>query len=170
MMWLGTVALTACMFVTPPRGGGDGLPATDAHAFINRVENCTCCHETGGREAEVQPHAFIVDITESCSSCHPVEELGSSHPVGVRPVDSNPEMRVPENLPLDVEEQITCGTCHNPHLNGYSKERYAATQAPKGARVEDGVEVAYYRSFRLRVHAPDAGNDPTCAACHGEFF
>lgn len=169
MMWFGMVALTACMFVTPPRAG-DGLPATDAHAFLNRTENCTCCHETSGREARLEPHAFTVDITESCSSCHTGEMLGSSHPVGVRADERYPDMLIPEELPVDAEERITCGTCHNPHLNGFSTERFASTQAPQGTRVEDGVEIAYYRTFRLRVHAPEAGNDPTCAACHAEHF
>ena len=34
----------------------------------------------------------------------------------------------------------------------------------------NGVEIAYYKSYMLRLHAPEAGNDPTCAACHSEKF
>jgi hypothetical protein len=167
MMWLGTVTLAACMFVTPPRGGGDNLPAADPHAFLNRTENCTCCHEAKGQDETVEPHAFIVDIVESCTSCHAEDQLGNSHPVGVR---ASAQMRIPEELPLDADQQITCGTCHNPHLDGFTTQRYATGQKSGGRRVKDGVEVALYRSFRLRMSVPDAGNDPTCAACHHEYF
>lgn len=169
MLWIGMVALTTCMFVPAPRGGA-GLPATDPHAFINRVENCTCCHETREEGKKIDPHAFSVDIGESCASCHTGEMLGRSHPVDVRADERFPEMEIPEDLPVDAEERITCGTCHNPHLDGYTTERYGATQEPVGVRVEQGVEVAYYRSFRLRIHLPEAGNDPTCAACHDKYF
>ncbi len=169
MIWIGTIALTACMFVSPQRNT-EGLPAANPHAFFNAAENCTCCHETREKGTAVDPHAFSVDITESCMSCHPGETIGYSHPVGIRSEERFPDMKIPEELPVDGDERITCGTCHNPHLNGYSPERYVSRQEPTGTRIENGVEVAYYKSYMLRRHAPDAGNDPTCAACHTELF
>lgn len=169
MMWIGAVALTACMFVSPQRGG-EGLPAVDAHAFLNRTENCTCCHDTEEKSEAVAPHRFTVDIVESCVGCHTGEMLGVSHPVGVAAAERFPGMVIPESLPVDAEDRITCGTCHNPHLDGYSTERFAGGQDPTEIRLEAGVEVAYYRSYRLRLHAPEAGNDPTCASCHLEQF
>lgn len=168
MMWIGTLALTACMFVPPQRGNVE-TPAIDAHALINRAENCACCHETR-ENGTIEPHAFTVDIVESCSACHSGEMLGSSHPVNVRASDRYPDLEIPADLPVDAEERITCGTCHNPHLKGLTTERFAATQEPRAVRVEQGVEVAYYRSYMLRMHAPEAGNDPTCAACHQRYF
>jgi len=168
-MWIGMVALSACMFVNTPRGG-EGLPSVDEHAFLNLTENCTCCHDTGDQEAAIDPHAFTVDIIESCTRCHSGSRLGRSHPVGVSADERYPDMEIPEDLPVDQEDRITCGTCHNPHLGGYSTERFASGQDPIGSRLEDGVEVAYYKSYRLRLHAPEAGNDPTCAACHNEYF
>lgn len=167
MFWIGAVALTACMFVSPQRST-EGLPAVEPHAFFNRTENCTCCHDSQG--TKIDPHSFSVDITESCTDCHDSGDIGRSHPVDVQSAERFPDMEIPENLPVDGDERITCGTCHNPHLAGYSTERFAAEQASAGTRNENGVEVAYYKSYMLRLHAPEAGNDPTCAACHSEMF
>ena len=169
MIWLGMVALTACMFVTPQRSA-EGLPAVNPHAFFNASENCTCCHDTPNRGEGIDPHAFSIDIVENCMRCHTGEMIGLSHPVGMRAGERFPEMQVPENLPVDADEHITCGTCHNPHLEGFSTERYAGQQDPAGFRIENGVEVAYYKSYMLRMHAPGQGNDPTCAACHVDYF
>lgn len=169
MFWIGTVALTACMFVSPQRSA-EGLPASNPHAFFNTTQNCTCCHETRENEKDIDPHAFNVDITESCMNCHTGEKLGRSHPVGIRADVRFPEMEIPENLPVNADELITCGTCHNPHLEGLVTERYAGGQNPVETRLEQGIEVAYYKSYMLRMHAPDAGNNPTCAACHFEMF
>jgi len=168
MIWIGAIALTACLFV-PSQRSVEGLPATNPHAFFNKTENCTCCHETQ-KEADVAPHSFSVDIIENCMSCHTSDKIGRSHPVGVRAAKQFPDMRIPENLPVDKDERITCGTCHNPHLEGYSTERFSKAQGPVGVRVENGVEVAYYKTYMLRMHAPEKGNDPTCAACHAEYF
>jgi Cytochrome c554 and c-prime len=169
MIWIGTVALTACMFVSPQRSA-EGLPTSDPHAFFKRTENCTCCHDTREKGTVIDPHSFSADIVESCMACHTDETIGQSHPVGVRANERFPDMEIPESLPRDGDERITCGTCHNPHLEGYTTERYASTQSPAGSRSENGVEIAYYKSYMLRLHAPDAGNDPTCAACHAGYF
>lgn len=169
MIWIGAMALTACMFVSPQQDEG-GLPAVDGHAFFNLPEFCACCHETGEGDQEVEPHDFTVEIAETCLRCHSESSLGGSHPVNVDPAERYPDMVIPEEMPLDREGRITCGTCHNPHLAGHSTERYAEMQSPTGAREVDGVEVDFYKSYRLRFHAPDAGNDPTCAACHLEHF
>lgn len=169
MIWIGTVALTVCMFVSPQRNAAD-VTTTNPHAFFNKAENCTCCHDTRESETAIDPHSFSVDIIESCTSCHTDDMIGRSHPVGVRADERFPEMEIPENLPLDENDLVTCGTCHNPHLEAYLPERYAHSQAPVGIRVENGVEVAYYKSYMLRVHVPAAGYDPTCAACHARYF
>lgn len=169
MIWIGTIALTACMFVSPQRSA-EGLPAKEPHAFFNKTENCTCCHDTRDRGTTIDPHSFTMDIVESCMGCHTGEMIGQSHPVGIRPGARFPDMEIPEILPVDAEERITCGTCHNPHLDGYSTERFAGLQTPVEIRVENGVEIAYYKSYMLRMHAPEAGIDPTCAACHSDKF
>lgn len=169
MFWIGTMALTACMFVSPQRSA-EGLPSAAPHAFFNKTENCTCCHDTREQGTRVDPHAFSVDIIESCTGCHTGEMIGQSHPVGVTAAGRFPDMEIPETLPVDKDDRITCGTCHNPHLDGYSTERYAGGQKPAGTRVENGIEVAYYKSYMLRLHDREAGNDPTCAACHADKF
>ncbi len=169
MLWIGTMALATCFFVSPPHPIEE-LPEVDPHEFLNRVESCTCCHETGGAEGSIEPHEFTSEIPENCTRCHTEEMIGISHPVGSSPSERFPEMEVPEALPVDEQDRITCGTCHNPHLPGYSRERYTKLQRPMGTREEENVEIAYYKSYRLRLHQPDAGNDPTCAACHVEYF
>jgi hypothetical protein len=80
------------------------------------------------------------------------------------------DLEIPEDLPVDEDGAVTCGTCHNPHLPGYLPERFTVSQQPTGTLEEEGRQVAYYKSYRLRLHGADAGNDPTCAACHREYF
>jgi hypothetical protein len=169
MIWIGAMALTACMFVSPNNGDG-GLPAVDGHAFFNLPEFCVCCHEEGGPEVQVEPHGFTVEITEMCMRCHVPSDIGTSHPVDVVAEERYPDMEVPDYMPVDAEGRITCGTCHNPHLPGHSTERFSLGQVPTGTREVDGREVEFFRTYRLRAHAPGAGNDPTCEACHQEYF
>lgn len=168
MIWIGVMALTVCMFTSPNNGDG-GLPAVDGHAFFNLPEFCACCHDEGGREGDVEPHGFTIEITEICMRCHTSGEIGGSHPVDVVPTDRFPDMEVPEEMPLDAQDRMTCGTCHNPHLPGHTTERYVGEQDAAGTRVVDGYEVEFFKSYRLRAHAPDAGNGPTCMACHREY-
>lgn len=169
MIWIGAMALTACMFVNPQNESG-GLPAVDGHAFFEQPEFCACCHEVDESDGAVEAHGFTIEISEHCGRCHTGRDLGLSHPVDVVATDRFPDMEIPEEMPVDDQGRITCGTCHNPHLPGYSTERFAVGQWPTGSREVDGLEVDFYKSYRLRFHAPDAGNDPTCAACHGEYF
>lgn len=167
MIWLGTIAVATCFFVKAQHPTV-GLPPVDPHDFLNRTENCVCCHDT--REKQIEPHRFTIDINESCERCHPAGALGHSHPMGEEAALPERDGDTPRNLPLDERDLITCGTCHNPHLPGYTPERFARPQVPAGSRTSNGLEVAYYKSYRLRLHAPDAGNDPTCAGCHEEYF
>ncbi|MBW2266188.1 MAG: hypothetical protein JRF28_08530 [Deltaproteobacteria bacterium] len=48
---------------------------------------------------------------DACYRCHPPEELGLSHPVGIEPKDTT---TIPEDLPME-DGVITCVTCHKPH-------------------------------------------------------
>lgn len=168
MIGIGTMVLATCFFVNPPQPV-EGLPEKDPHEFLDRPEACTCCHDVSAAD-RVEPHRFTVDIIENCMRCHGGEMLGGSHPMVEAPAVEDEELPVDGRLPVDEENRITCGTCHNPHLDGLTTERYAPAQQPLTTRIEQGREVAYYRSYMLRLHAPEAGNDPTCAACHHEYF
>lgn len=52
---------------------------------------------------------------EVCSKpeCHPPQDLGISHPVGINA--EGEETQIPNDLPTGDEEIILCITCHNPH-------------------------------------------------------
>lgn len=47
-----------------------------------------------------------------CYKCHPKENLGISHPVGIYP---SSKIRVPEVLPTGIEGRLLCITCHSAH-------------------------------------------------------
>lgn len=49
---------------------------------------------------------------DACYQCHPAEDLGVSHPVGVRP---GPKTAIPDDLPTLEGGVLTCVTCHSPH-------------------------------------------------------
>jgi predicted CXXCH cytochrome family protein len=49
---------------------------------------------------------------DACYQCHPAEELGVSHPVGVRP---SAKTVIPDDLPTLTGGILTCSTCHDPH-------------------------------------------------------
>src|SRR3990172_7645601 len=117
MIWIGAMALTACMFVSPQHDEG-GLPAVDGHAFFNLPEFCACCHETGEEGQAVEPHGFTVEITETCLRCHSASKIGASHPVDVDPAERYPDMVVPEEIPVGRQARTPGGPCHNPHLAG----------------------------------------------------
>lgn len=68
-------------------------------------QDCTLCHikEDSGVLRE--------GINEICIGCHPSSPV-RDHPIGRVVKD------VPERLPLDKENRITCVTCHEPHGKG----------------------------------------------------
>lgn len=54
-----------------------------------------------------------VELTiNACYQCHPVDSLGVSHPVGVRP---SAKTTIPDDLPTLEGGMVTCVTCHTPH-------------------------------------------------------
>jgi predicted CXXCH cytochrome family protein len=65
-------------------------------------KGCTTCH------MEQDFKAIKTKINETCLRCHPTS-IGKDHPVGVV------STIVPEGLPLDEGNKITCITCHEPH-------------------------------------------------------
>ncbi len=63
---------------------------------------------------------------DACYQCHPPENLGVSHPVGVGP---NEKTKIPNDLPTLEGGIITCVTCHNAH--GGSRRYFAWKEITK---------------------------------------
>jgi len=68
-------------------------------------KTCALCHVEEGSPALKE------GINEICIGCHPNSPV-RDHPIGRVVKD------VPEKLPLDKENRITCVTCHEPHGKG----------------------------------------------------
>ncbi len=49
---------------------------------------------------------------DACYQCHPAEDLGVSHPVGMGPSEKT---KIPDDLPTLEGGILTCVTCHDPH-------------------------------------------------------
>jgi nitrate/TMAO reductase-like tetraheme cytochrome c subunit len=122
---------------------------------------------------DIIPHEFIKQITGMCvsSKCHTDEELGPSHIVDISPYDAYPDMVVPKEIPLNwdtvkYKEVMTCGTCHNPHLDWLSTTRSYDIQKPE--KKERGR--AYYKTYYLRIKDPQEGYYTLCKSCHEEGY
>lgn len=61
-------------------------------------------------------HVALQDGTDlnidACYRCHPADELGVSHPVGMEP---SGKTTIPDDLPTLEGGILTCATCHAPH-------------------------------------------------------
>jgi hypothetical protein len=124
-------------------------------------------------KSSIIPHEFIKSHTNMCISaeCHTDEELGLSHAVDLSPYDTYPDMIVPEEIPLnwdteEYQEVMTCGSCHNPHLDWLSVTKSFDSQQP----YKIILEVPYYKTDYLRIQDPIEGYATLCKSCHGEGY
>lgn len=69
--------------------------------------DCTSCHV----EVEKDPKTLKAGINDTCLGCHQNSKR-NDHSVGVV------QKIIPEGLPLDKENKVTCITCHEPHGKG----------------------------------------------------
>lgn len=138
----------------------------DPHAFMNADGTCLECHDT--YRGDLDPHAFVVSITETCRTCHAKEKLGRSHPVNVDPRYGRADVEVPEELPLE-EGLVSCGSCHNPHASYVSRTKAFDKEVASYVGIENGVEVNYYKTYYLRISDPVAGITPLCSGCHPAY-
>ena len=132
---------------------------------------CTVCHSTD--KGKLQLHAFVFPVIEIClrESCHAAEKIGRSHPVGVDARKSEVVEEVPESLPLENDDLISCGSCHEPHGAWLSGTQCYPKQQPTVFLVEnvDGKEreTPYYQTYYLRVPGdPIEGFTALCSSCH----
>lgn len=104
--------------------GGLSLPAgalaTGGHQPHDFTKiGCTYCHLARTKRAgQPGPRVFRRDISSLCSSCHEDSRANRiNHRVGVIP-----SMKVPEDLHLGGRGELTCITCHMPHLPPVDKK------------------------------------------------
>jgi hypothetical protein len=133
-------------------------------------ERCIDCHqmEKDGEDWLLDPHLFTVSVVGACRACHPVRQLGRSHPVDVEVGEVADIHAVPEQLPLHWSDEqrapvMTCGTCHNPHLDRFAPHKLWSRQLAAG---EAGY-LTYY--LRMRGSTPRVGFTPLCHACHPDL-
>jgi predicted CXXCH cytochrome family protein len=71
--------------------------------------NCGDCHLAQGAIEPANAKVLVASQEELCSGCHQ-NALTASHPTGIKPSSS-----VPEVFPLDSKGNLTCSTCHRVH-------------------------------------------------------
>jgi len=141
-----------------------------AHGLLDDEDRCIDCHqmERDGDDWLLDPHLFTVSVVDACRSCHPESQMGRSHPVNVSPGGGKGMKDMPEELPLQwsddlLNDVMTCGTCHNPHMDRYSTAKLWSRQRPRA----EGGYLTYY--LRLRGATPREGFTPLCHACHRDL-
>lgn len=144
---------------------GSPLPP-NPHQPMNETGACAGCHDYYNKALD--PHVFVIAIPEMCWECHSKKDLGRSHPIGVDPTHSATDVEVPEELPLE-DGKISCGSCHNPHMDFLAKTRAFPAQTVTFLQEEGQVEILWYKTLFLRKSDPDKGFEPLCTACHRNF-
>lgn len=81
------------------------IPVKDPHEFKN--SQCGFCHINFDGSLQ-----FRDNITRLCNYCHG-NDKALSHIVGIKPT-----MEMPQDFHLDKDGVMTCGTCHDVHMNG----------------------------------------------------
>jgi hypothetical protein len=159
VLLLVALALTRAPAISP-------LPP-NPHQSMNEAGACAGCHAYYG--GALDPHAFVVAIPEKCMECHSPDKLGRSHPIGVDPslLPAN-IVQVPEELPLE-NGMVSCGSCHNPHMDYLSKTRAFDRAPAEFIQISDNVEIPWYKSLYLRKSDPIKGFEPLCLACHRDY-
>jgi|GEM_PF-1145182 len=76
---------------------------------------CRYCHDIDPSRGAgtLEQVAFISNPRMICIRCHPVRP----HPAGREHMVEPQNVRVPQELPLDMDGKISCSTCHDPHVS-----------------------------------------------------
>lgn len=128
--------------------------------YENKAVQCLSCHKTqpleqvnfNGKHIIPVMNSFNKSEIEMCSGCH----SSSSHIVGI-----TPDYTVPADLPLDINNQITCLTCHYVHGSLESDKPMASTSFMDHIFNRERLN----KSYILRRN--NAEGD-MCLACHSK--
>lgn len=162
---LGWAAAGLLLVSAEPGGAAPDGP----HAYMEDQARCGGCHrvERDGEDWILDPHIFVVNVNEVCRVCHPPQQMGRSHAVGMNPLRTTKVRKLPPQLPLQLRdgeraETMTCGTCHNPHLPRHSRQKLFPPQPAAPGR--PGEYLTYY--LRIRSADPRDGFTALCRSCH----
>lgn len=102
---------TILLLLTGAAGPASGKGPENPHGMKDR-KACVVCHvgvpAEGSSPRKESNIRFGGDIVALCSSCH--AKYRHMHPVKIA---LSPDMKSPEELPLDKDGKITCITCHD---------------------------------------------------------
>lgn len=158
---LPAMAAAACILSSHHVLPAEILGGGDPHAHFRNPVYCSRCHVlVGGKPV---PGRFAAEADLFCLECHQNEDLGRSHPRNVRPRDSTPGGKVPEEFRLDDRGRIVCVTCHKGHGTFLSTVRAYPRQEPERSSSRNSPK---FRTYYLRRSDPVHGFVPLCRGCH----
>jgi hypothetical protein len=125
---LGGLVLLLALLLASPSGAAEKRKAENPHERKD-AKACPICHVTPPSEAEASRQQFNLrfegDVVALCGSCH--GGYTHMHPVKIAVA---PDMKNPEDLPLDKDGKITCATCHDVmEGHGVSRKRRVTGRA-----------------------------------------
>jgi predicted CXXCH cytochrome family protein len=157
MISMVSLTLALCIALPTPK------TRIEPHADPAQTGGCAACHavDAAGQAVGTELNGTVEEV---CTRCHTMERLGLSHPLGVEP-GANAHSVAPEELPLEGG-RINCITCHDPHGQWVTLNALAPKQGPLFTEQVRGREVAYYKSYYLRVNECGEGYTSLCNTCH----
>ncbi len=125
---------------------GENFNEKNPHRLQLEKQSCNFCHSSKPTEKDTaQTVQLRKDIILICSFCHN-NVRKKNHPLNV-----DPTIKVPKELPRDASGRITCGTCHNPHGT---------------ARTIHFLREAYIMSLEEKKYVKPHYDKDKCTACH----
>ena len=110
-VWVRILPAALVVFVAWGAVAAEKKRADNPHG-VKDTKACSICHVTvppeGSSPRKENNIRFGGDVTVLCTSCH--ESYRHMHPVRIA---VSPDMKSPEELPLDKDGKITCITCHD---------------------------------------------------------
>jgi hypothetical protein len=107
----GVLLFLFLLIAASPAGAAEKRKIENPHVRKDQT-TCAFCHVTTPSESDASRQQYNLkfdgDIVTLCGSCH--AGYRHMHPVKIAVA---PDMKNPEDLPLDKDGKITCATCHD---------------------------------------------------------
>ncbi len=166
------VVVYILIFFSPVFGEENGRrfdPGYNPHEFVNDRDLCTRCHYVN-RNGVMEEDVFSTNLADFCHECHPPEDLGRSHPIGIDPTEVYWRLRLPDDFYLDYDHKMTCITCHESHGKYLSTEKMFPFQEPVNPDAKKYGEPYYYKTYFVRRSDPEKGYAVLCNECHEGYL